>query len=191
MIRKIIRDFAKIADPLIKLTRKDVPFIWIKPHEEAFRTLKLSLIQPPILSHFDPDAPTNIHTDASNIGVGATLVQNIGEEKVISYLSRALSNPEKKYSTTVKECLAVVWSMTKLRPYLYGRHFKVITDHHTLCSLKNLKDPTGRLARWAMKIQEYDFDDICKSRKKDLDADGLSRRPLPQIDWEEDIFLIR
>ncbi|UYV78462.1 hypothetical protein LAZ67_16001480, partial [Cordylochernes scorpioides] len=185
--RKFIKDFSKIADPLTNLIKKSVSFIWTERQEEAFQTLKTALLSPPILGHFNPNAPTYVHTDASNIGIGATLVQDIGgEEKVISYLSRTLSKAEQNYSTTEKECLAVVWSMSKLRPYLYGRHFKIVTDHHALCWLKNLKDPTGRLARWALKIQEYDFDIIHKSGKKHLDADGLSRGPLPETDWDED-----
>ncbi|UYV65614.1 hypothetical protein LAZ67_3004865, partial [Cordylochernes scorpioides] len=185
--RKFIKDFSKIADPLTNLIKKSVSFTWTERQEEAFQTLKTALLSPPILGHFNPNAPTYVHSDASNIGIGATLVQDIGgEEKVISYLSRTLSKAEQNYSTTEKECLAVVWSMSKLRPYLYGRHFKIVTDHHALCWLKNLKDPTGRLARWALKIQEYDFDIIHKSGKKHLDADGLSRGPLPETDWDED-----
>ncbi|UYV66312.1 K02A2.6-like [Cordylochernes scorpioides] len=171
--RKFIKGFSKIADPLTSLIKKNVPFTWTENQEKAFQTLKVALINPPILGHFDPNAITYIHTDASNIGLGATLVQKFGDkEKVISYLSRTLSKPEQNYSTTEKECLAVVWSMSKLRPYLYGRHFKIVTDHHALCWLKNLKDPTGRLARWALKIQEYNFEIIHKSGKKHLDADA-------------------
>ncbi|UYV68861.1 hypothetical protein LAZ67_6001298, partial [Cordylochernes scorpioides] len=185
--RKFIKGFSKIADPLTSLIKKNAPFTWTENQEKAFQTLKVALINPPILGHFDPNAITYIHTDASNIGLGATLVQKFGDkEKVISYLSRTLSKPEQNYSTTEKECLAVVWSMSKLRPYLYGRHFKIVTDHHALCWLKNLKDPTGRLARWALKIQEYNFEIIHKSGKKHLDADGLSRGPLPENEWDED-----
>ncbi|UYV84270.1 hypothetical protein LAZ67_X001713, partial [Cordylochernes scorpioides] len=185
--RKFIKGFSKIADPLTSLIKKNVPFTWTENQEKAFQTLKVALINPPILGHFDPNAITYIHTDASNIGLGATLVQKFGDkEKVISYLSRTLSKPEQNYSTTEKECLAVVWSMSKLRPYLYGWHFKIVTDHHALCWLKNLKDPTGRLARWALKIQEYNFEIIHKSGKKHLDADGLSRGPLPENEWDED-----
>ncbi|UYV80142.1 K02A2.6-like, partial [Cordylochernes scorpioides] len=184
--KKFIKNFSRIADPLFKLTRKDSPFNWSESQEEAFITLKSLLTNPPILSHFDPEAPTQIHTDASNIGLGATLVQTInGQEKVISYISRSLSKPERNYSTMEKECLALVWSMSKLRPYLYGRRFKVMTDHHALCWLRNLRDPTGRLARWALKIQEYDFEIIYKSGKKHLDADGLSRGPLPETDFDD------
>ncbi|UYV78624.1 K02A2.6-like [Cordylochernes scorpioides] len=84
---------------------------------------------PNLSGHFDPNATTYIHTNASNISLGATLVQKFGDkEKVILYLSRTFRKPEQNYSTTEKECLAVVWSMSKLRPYLYGRHFKILTS---------------------------------------------------------------
>ncbi|UYV79429.1 K02A2.6-like [Cordylochernes scorpioides] len=101
--RKFIKDFSKIADPLTNLIKKSVSFTWTERQEEAFQTLKTALLSPPILGHFNPNAPTYVHTDASNIGIGATLVQDIGgEEKVISYLSRTLSKAEQNYSTTEK-----------------------------------------------------------------------------------------
>ncbi|UYV69962.1 hypothetical protein LAZ67_7001332 [Cordylochernes scorpioides] len=122
--RKFIKDFSLIADPLTRIIRKNAQFTWTENQEEAFQNLKKALINPPILGHFDPNAVPYIHTDASNIGLGATLVQIIcGEEKVISYLSRTLSKYEQNYSTIEKECLAVVWAISKLRPYLYGTNY--------------------------------------------------------------------
>ncbi|UYV75188.1 K02A2.6-like, partial [Cordylochernes scorpioides] len=153
---KFIKDFSKFADPLTNLIKKSVSFTWTERQEEAFQTLNTALLSPPILGHFNPNAPTYVHTDASNIDIGATLVQDIGgEEKVRSYLSRTLSKAEQNYSTTEKECLAVVWSMSKLRPYLYGRHFKIVTDHHALCWLKYLKDPTVEKAQTNYLLDYY------------------------------------
>uniref|UniRef100_A0A224Z105 RNA-directed DNA polymerase n=1 Tax=Rhipicephalus zambeziensis TaxID=60191 RepID=A0A224Z105_9ACAR len=119
--RRFVKNFARIAEPLTNLTRADVEFKWQTPQEEAFQELKRRLQTPPLLAHFDEHAETEVHTDASSVGLGAVLVQRTdGLERVISYASRSLSKAEANYSTTEKECLAIIWATSNFAPISTG-----------------------------------------------------------------------
>ncbi len=181
--RRFVEGFAKIAAPLRTLLKKDAKWEWGPQQANSFDELKRFLCTTPILACPDFNLTFTVQVDASNSGLGAALTQEHGgKEVVIAYASRLLSDPERNYSTTEKECLALVWAVRKFKPYLEGYHFKAITDHVALRWLMKLHEPSGRLARWVMELQQYDFE--VKYRKGTLNrvADALSRQSVTEVE---------
>ena len=186
--RKFIRAFTEKAHSLTKLIRKDIKWEWGNDQRDAFECIKSCLTQSPILKYPDFTREFIIHTDASGYGIGAVLAQmqrspltNQETEVVIAYSSKHLTDREVKWSTTEKEALAIIHAIDVFKPYLYGRKFTVFTDHKPLEWLMSKAEPSGRLARWALKIQEYDIEIGYRTGKSNQNADSLSRIPLLSI----------
>lgn len=175
--RRFIQHFATITAPITALLKKNIKKLeWTPEADEAFAKIKVALTSAPILANPDYDKPFIIQSDASDMGMGAILVQGEGEdEKVIAYFSQKLSSAQRKYQTTERECLAVILAVEKFRPYIEGARFTVITDHASLLWLRNLKDPAGRLGRWALRLQPYDFELKHRKGRFMTVADALSR----------------
>ena len=176
--RRFVKDYARLAEPLHRLTRKATPFKWTESCEMAFESLRQHLTNPPILAFPCFTVPFVLHTDASNSAMGAVLSQvQEGHERVIAYWSRQLDKAQRHYSTIEREALAAVAAIKEFLPYLYGFRFTLITDHNPLTSLKGLRDVSGRLARWSLFLQQFDFTvQYCPGSRNNV-ADALSRRP--------------
>eukprot|EP00245_Coleochaete_scutata_P000411 TRINITY_DN1051_c1_g1_i1.p1 TRINITY_DN1051_c1_g1~~TRINITY_DN1051_c1_g1_i1.p1 ORF type:complete len:1227 (+),score=252.29 TRINITY_DN1051_c1_g1_i1:430-3681(+) len=180
--RRFVQGYSTIAKPLTLLTRLDQPYEWGEAQEGAFRKLKERLVSAPILGRPRGDRPFTLHTDWSAVGLGAVLTQqdDEGREYVVAYASRSNNSAESRYSSYEGECLAAVWAVAHFRCYLYGREFTLVTDHQPLRWLMENDKLTGKLARWALILQEYDFQVVHRAGVTNQDADGLSRNPLPQ-----------
>jgi hypothetical protein len=175
-----VPNFSTMVAPLTNLTRKKTRFTWTPECERAFSEVKNALVNAPILSCPNFSYPFTLQCDASDVGIGAVLTQNVeGKEQVICYLSRALLPAEQRYSTTEKECLSVIYAIERLRCYLEGTRFTVVTDHYSLFWLNNLKDPLGRIGRWVMRLQAFDFDIVHRKGKDNVVPDCLSRAVVP------------
>jgi hypothetical protein len=119
-------------------------------------------------------------TDASRYGLGVALLQFEGEDKgwlPVGFASRKMKGAEPRYTTTEKECLAVVFGLRKFRHLLHGEDFEVVTDHIALTWLLSLREPKERLARWIVQIQTFGFEVLYKRGDGELMAvpDALSR----------------
>lgn len=179
--RRFIKDFSTLNAPiniLLKGKRKKDPIVWTNEAEDAFIKIKQALVSAPVLCQPDFSKPFTVQSDASDVGVGGVLTQVLdGEERVIAYASRSLTRTERNYTVTEKECLALLFNLERFRPWVEGVKFTVITDHYSLLYLNNLKNPTGRLARWAMKLRQYTFDLVHRKGRLNVVPDALSRAP--------------
>lgn len=172
------KDFAKIATPLNQLLQKGKPWEWTEEAQTAFDKLKECLITAPMLHYPDLNLSFCLTTDCSDVSLGYILSQKdtSNKDRVVAYGGRSLRPEERKWTVTEKECLAVVEGIKAYRQYLSHRPFTVYTDHKALQWLNNLKDPSNRLGRWALKLQEYQYTVVHKEGKKNQNADALSRR---------------
>ena len=165
-----------MSRPLTQLTKKDAQWHWGTNEENAFQSLKQCLVSTPILKQADETKPFIIRTDASSYALGAVLLQGKDEEEhPIEYASRLLTSAERNYSTTEREALAVVWAVNKFRGYIDGSEVIVASDHQPLRWLMSLKSPSGRLARWALQLQEFNLKIEHIPGRANVLADMLSR----------------
>lgn len=175
---RFIPNLLTVAEPLRRLTRKDVPFVWESEQEQAFQELKRRLENTETLGYFESTAETKLITDASPVGLGAVLIQEIkGENRVICYISRSLTDTERRYSQTEKEALAIVWACERLHMYLYATDFILLTDHKPLeCiySDKSTGRASARIHRWVLRLQSYRFKVVYIPGRDNI-ADSLSR----------------
>lgn len=177
--RKFVPNFAILAEPLTRLTRKNVEFKWTNEQEIAFRKLINCLLNNATLAHYNHVDPLLLKTDASKKGVAGMLLQKQdGEWKIVTCCSRRLSSAETNYGITDLEGLAVIYSTQKLKPYLLGKQFKIILDHCALCVLNKRTPHSSRLRRWAILLSEFDFEIIYTKGNLHQDIDCLSRAPV-------------
>lgn len=191
--RKFVHNFSKIEAPI--RTKLLNPAQWRKTkgkvvysdeEEKAFYRLRDALTTEPILGHPDWNSPYQLHTDASYLGLGASLNQIVdGREVTISFASRTLTPAERNYSAWELECLAIVWAMRLFRMYLTCAKFTVHTDSRAAAHLmgKASAEVSGRLLRWRLAVQEFwPYEVKHRPAKRNGDADGLSRLPLPDAE---------
>ncbi|CAM5179382.1 unnamed protein product [Eretmochelys imbricata] len=132
-----------------------------------------------------------VFTDASDTGLGAVLMQEDErrERLPIVYLSKKLLCQEQNYMAFEKECLAMLWALKKLEPYLFGQHFTVYTNHPPLTWLHQMKGANAKLLRWSLLLQDDDMDVVHVKGSANMIADALSWRgdpELPQVTGQSD-----
>lgn len=174
--RRFVENFAKITKPLTNLTKKRVEFQWTEECENAFQLLKRKLIESPILKYPDFSKEFKLIVDASDYACGGVLTQNHdGVDMPIVYISKSFNKAERNKPPIEKELLAVHFAITQFRPYIYGKHFVVKSDHKPLIYLYNLKNPSSRLSRIRLDLEEYDFEIQYIKGTDNVLADALSR----------------
>lgn len=174
--RRFTIKHAYYIEPFRELLGVTGEWSWAERHEKAFHELKKNFMECVILSHYVPGERFRVQTDASDIGISGILytMDHDNNPRIISLVSRVLTKYERNYTVTEKELLAVIYSVLKFRYYLIGSRFHIITDHKNLTFLLSSQFSSGRLMRWILCLQEYDFDIThCKS-KDNVVADFFS-----------------
>jgi hypothetical protein len=175
--RHFICNFSQHALPLLRLLKQDKDFKWTVECDHAFEYLKTKLAEYPILRFPDFSKTFYLETDSSGFALGAQLCQYFEDNKLhpVAYHSRVLSDTETRYSTFEREGLAIVDSCKHFRHLILNHNLVVVTDHAPLKWLMTCDHKSSRLAKFALKLQEYDMKVVYKPGKNNIIPDALSR----------------
>lgn len=161
---------------------------WDQSCSEAFHQIIHCLTNAPVLAFADPTKPYTLHIDASLHGLGAVLNQEYPEGlRPVAFASRKLSVSEKNYPVHQLEFLALKWAVVdKFHDYLYGAQFKVQTDNNPLTYILTTARLNATGHRWLSALSTYNFTLQYRLGAHNIDADALSRNPLPaeDKDWQ-------
>lgn len=186
--RRFMPGFARIATPLTDLLGKTRKFEWTEAQENSFVTLKQKLLERPTLRMYNPKASrTELHTDASSVGLGAILLQSDGETdplRMVYAVSRRTAEGERTYHSSRLELLAIAWALRRLRPFLIGLSFVIVTDCQCLISMNSWKTENPQIARWVSEIAEYSFEIKHRKGEQMKHVDALSRAPVGESNVE-------
>ncbi|KAJ1593268.1 hypothetical protein NDA11_006650 [Ustilago hordei] len=195
--RRFIAHFARIAKPLtslVKPTERFKKFELPEEAQQAFHQLIQSFTSAGVLQHFDYHLPTRLETDASDFAIAGVLKQeHEGRWHPVAFYSRKMSSAEKNYEIHDKELLAVVACLTQWRHMLAGlpSQLVILTDHEALKYFKSQRRITGRQARWAMILADFDFILQYRPGDKGGEPDALTRRADMQPAGEEQDHNVR
>ncbi|KAJ1593931.1 hypothetical protein NDA11_007738 [Ustilago hordei] len=195
--RRFIAHFAHIAKPLTSLVK---PIEWFKKFElpeeaqQAFHKLIQAFTSAGVLQHFDYHLPTRMETNASDFAIAGVLKQeHEGQWHPVAFYSRKMSSAKKNYEIHDKELLAVVACLTQWRHMLAGllSQLVILTDHEALKYFKSQRHITGRQARWAILLADFDFILQYRPGDKGGEPDALTRRTDMQPAGEEQDHNVR
>jgi hypothetical protein len=158
--RDFIPGYAKLMAPIEKLRFAD-NIEWSDEHQAINRKIRSILESDLIISHPNYAEPFLVATDASKLGIGAALFQEIeGQKSYIRFSSRSLSSSEQNYGATKRELLAIVFALKAFRAYIWGSRFKVLTDHKALTFMFSQKKTNELIDRWFETLLDFDFEII-------------------------------
>ena len=156
---RFCKNFSLVLSPLYALLKKGVKFCWTVECQRTFEEVKAMFYRTSVISYPDYEHSMYLQTDSSEHGMGAILFQVIdGREKIIQLVSGTYKGPEIRYSTTEKEAYAIIFAIKKLKFYLVGRHFVILTDHKALTFLLQCLLSNDRLTRWIVWLQQFSFE---------------------------------
>ena len=177
--RRFCKNFSAVSAPLTKLLEKDQNYIWGDDQQEAFHKLKGLLMNTPVIAAPDFTKPFKLATDASDLAVGAVLLQEdeSGIEHPVAYFSKKLTKSQRNYSTIEKETLALILALEHFEVYVNSANqpTTVYSDHNPIVFIHKMKNRNQRLLRWSLILQEYNLDIRHIPGKENVIADALSR----------------